>query len=201
MTGHRDTEVRDWMELGTRLLFDALDRLGDTELDAPTGLSGWTRLHVIAHVHYNAEALRRLVGWARTGEPSPMYADARQRDAEIHAGARLPPGVLRVLVRDSARQLADDLGTLPANAWYADVVTAQGRTVPATEIPWMRTREVAIHAIDLGTGIDFTDLPDALNAALTADALTRRTAQGHGAVLARWLTGRGDQVPQLGSWL
>ena len=32
----------------------------------------------------------------------------------------------------------------------AEVVTAQGRTVPATEIPWLRAREVYVHVVDLG---------------------------------------------------
>ena len=31
------------------------------------------------------------------------------------------------------------------------MVTAQGRTVPASETPWMRAREVMVHAVDLGT--------------------------------------------------
>lgn len=201
MTRRSDAEVRAWLHLGTDLLFDALDRLSDADFDSASGLPDWTRRHVLAHVHYNAEALRRLVRWARTGEPSRMYASAKQRVTEIESGARLSPDTLRGLVRDSARQLIDDLDALPAEAWRAEVVTAQERTVPATEIPWMRTREVAIHTVDLGVGIDFTDLPDALNEALAADALSRRLSQVGGATFARWLTGRDDRPPELGPWL
>ncbi|NIH83338.1 maleylpyruvate isomerase family mycothiol-dependent enzyme [Amycolatopsis granulosa] len=192
---------RDWMDEGTRLVLRVIGELPDDAFDAPTLLPGWTRRHLVAHLHYNAEALRRLVNWARTGVESRMYADAGQRTAEIEAGARLPVPELRRLVRGSADALAADLDALPGEAWSNEVVTAQGRTVPATEIVWMRTREVAVHAVDLGAGVDFADLPADLVRALIDDTLTRRIAQGHGPALASWFTGRTAQAPDLGPWL
>ncbi len=193
--------TRDWMDEGTRLVLGVIGELSDAEFDAPTLLPGWTRRHLVAHLHYNAEALRRLVSWARTGVESRMYASTEQRNAEIETGARLPVAELRRLVRESADALAADLDGLPDAAWASQVVTAQGRTVPATEIVWMRTREVAVHAADLDRGVGFGDLPADLVEALIGDALKRRIAQGHGPALARWLTGRTGQAPELGPWL
>jgi 2-keto-4-pentenoate hydratase/2-oxohepta-3-ene-1,7-dioic acid hydratase in catechol pathway len=46
--------------------------LSDEDLDLATALGGWTRQHLLAHVGYNAQALRRLASWARTGKRSPM---------------------------------------------------------------------------------------------------------------------------------
>ena len=63
------------------------------------------------------------------------------------------------------------------------MLTAQGRAVPATEIVWMRVREVAVHAVDLGVGIGFGDLPAALCEALIGDVAARRSAQGDGPAL------------------
>ncbi|MET8350788.1 maleylpyruvate isomerase family mycothiol-dependent enzyme [Micromonospora sp. NPDC005206] len=215
---------RGWLGLGTELLFVTMDRLDDAALDQPTGLPGWTRRHVLAHLASNAEALRRLAGWARTGQPNPMYASPEQRAADIAQGATLSPQRLRDRVRTSAHRLAADLAELPDPAWQARVITAQGRTVPASEIPWMRTREVAVHAVDLAGGTEFADLPADLLAALIADVTARRSSlgdgpklhlrttddeqvwrvDGHGEpvtvsapldVLARWLTGRADQPP------
>jgi maleylpyruvate isomerase len=194
-------DVREWMGSGTRLLLHAVDGLSDKDFAAETRLPGWTRAHLVAHLHYNAEALLRLVSWARTGEPTPMYASVEARNDEIQAGSRLSPGELRELVHDSAARLASELDALPESAWQAEVKTAQGRTVAATEIPWMRTREVTVHAIDLGTGIGFADLPEALNAALATDAVAKRAGQGHAAALAQWLTGRAEYAPKLGPWL
>lgn len=158
--------ARSWMDEGTRLFLGVVDRLTDDELSAPTALDGWTRRHVIAHVHGNAEALRRLLSWAATGVENRMYADARQRADEIEAAASLPAEELRALVHESARRLAEDVDALPEEAWHRSVVTAQGRTVPATEIPWMRAREMAVHAVDLQHGVSFADLPEAFNTRL-----------------------------------
>lgn len=192
---------RTWADLGTELFLDAVDRLADADLDAPTALPGWTRGHVIAHVHGNAEALRRLLSWAATGVETPMYAGPRQRAEEIEATSALPAGTLRALVHRSARDLAADMGRLPEAAWQNLVVTAQGRTVPAAEIPWMRAREVCVHAVDLAHGVTFADLPDDFNAALAAEALARHASKGAAADLAAWLTGRADRAPELGAWL
>lgn len=193
--------ARSWMEQGTALFLSAAGRLADDELGKPTALPGWTRRHVISHVHFNAEALRRLVRWARTGEPAPMYRDGAQRAAEIEAGALLPAAELRALVHDSATALAADLDTLPQAALAHEVTTAQGRTIPASEIPWLRTREVAVHAVDLDAGVSFADLPGDLNTALVTDVAARRCAAGEAAALAAWLTGRASDPPALGPWL
>ena len=193
--------TREWMEHGTRLFLAAVDRLADQEFDEPTDLPGWSRRHVIAHVHYNAEALRRLVHWAATGEERRMYASPQQRAEEIETGARLPAGELRTLVHESAGALAHDVDALSDEALTHMVVTAQGRTVPATEIPWMRAREAAVHAVDLKTGLGFSDLRDDLNAALAADALKKRAGAGEASLLAEWLTGRTTKAPFLGPWL
>lgn len=194
-------KTRDWMDQATRLLLAAVDGLADADFDTASALPGWTRRHVIAHVHYNAEALRRLAHWAATGEKTPMYVSRERRNAEIEAGSGLPAGELRTMVHNSAEALARDLDALSAEAWRHDVETAQGRVVPATEIPWMRTREVAVHAVDLAAGVDFGDLPGDLVRTLIEDVIARRVDAGEGPALARWLTGRDAQAPELGPWL
>ena len=132
-----------------------------------------------------------------------MYASPEQRVREIEAGATLPAAELRDLVQHSAASLAAALDDLPAEAWDAIVVTAQGRTVPATEIPWMRAREVCIHAVDLGAGVTFGDLPPDFVAALLANVApqARRGGRGEGPELAAWLTGRAPDAPKLAAWL
>jgi maleylpyruvate isomerase len=208
-----------WMHQCTDLFLAALTRLSDDELGRPTALPGWSRRHLLAHVGFNARALQRLTVWARTGEPHPMYGSPEQRATEIATGATWDGPRLRAFVSDSAAELAADLDGLDDGQWRAVVVTAQGRTVPATEIPWLRTREVAVHAVDLGGPVTFDDLPTDLCLALVADVVARRSSlrrdppvtlrastgqtwtidtgpdpvsvAGSPAQLARWLTGRG----------
>ena len=158
-----------WAQEGAELFFAHLDKLDDASFARDTALPGWTIAHLVAHVGYNARALSRLVAWARTGVETPMYTSTEARNEEIERGATLPAAELRALVRETDAQLRAELAELTAEAWLAEVVTAQGRPVPAAEIPWMRTREVWVHAVDLGTGADFDRFPDTLLDALMTD--------------------------------
>ncbi|MFD5653571.1 maleylpyruvate isomerase family mycothiol-dependent enzyme [Streptomyces sp. NPDC127039] len=182
-------DARRWASLGTRLLTGA----ADADPGVPSTLPGWTRGHVVAHVAANADALGNLVHWAATGEETPMYASPKERTAGIERGALLPAAELRAWLRDSARRLESAMSALDAQRWRAPVVTAQGRTVPATELPWMRSREVCVHAVDLDAGVSFADLPAGFLAALCEEVVARRAAgPGPGLLLtatdsgARW---------------
>ncbi|MFG2544889.1 maleylpyruvate isomerase family mycothiol-dependent enzyme [Streptomyces sp. NPDC048594] len=195
-------EALEWTVLGTRLLTGA----ADAALDEPSALPGWTRGHVVAHVAANADALGNLVHWAATGEETPMYASPEDRAAGIEKGALLSAAALRAWLRDSARRLETAMDALGAEQWGAPVVTAQGRTVPAAELPWMRSREVCVHAVDLDTGVSFADLPAGFLTALCEDVVGKRAAGPGPALLltasdadARWeLPGAGAPVEVTG---
>lgn len=180
-----------WMQDGTQKLLAGLATLSDEALTAPTALPGWTRRHLLSHVAANADALRNLVYWARTGEERRMYVSNKQRDADIAKGSQLPAAELRAWLESSAKALAEDLATLPGQAWDAKVVTAQGLTRSASEIPWMRDREVYIHAIDLGAGTAWTDLPTEFLTELLDDVAARRSSKGGGPALLAAATDTG----------
>ena len=180
----RPEQTLAWMADGTARLLADQAALSDEALAAPTALPGWSRRYLLAHVAANAGALRNLVHWARTGEERRMYASAEQREADIAKGAELPPAELRAWIESSAQALAGDLGALPDQAWDAKIITAQGLTRSASEIPWMRVREVYIHGIDLNAGTRWSDLPADFLAALLDDVTARRSAVGGGPALA-----------------
>lgn len=162
-------ETLEWSKAGEQHLEAALGRVTDEELGAPSLLPGWSRQHLLAHLACNADALVNLSTWARTGVETPMYASPEARESGIRAMAALPPGQLRAEVSAAARRLTDALGSLSDEAWVAEVRTAQGRTVPASQIPWMRCREVWVHAVDLDAGVGFGDIPERVLAALVDD--------------------------------
>jgi maleylpyruvate isomerase len=170
-----DAAARAWMDEGTTLFLDALARTGDDALTGPTSLPGWTGWHLVAHVAANAEALLNLAHWAATGEETPMYSSPGQRNADIEDGARRPPADLRRWAAVSAERLASALGALTDQQWSRRVRTAQGREVPATEIPWLRAREVMVHAVDLDPALAFRNLPDGFLLALVDDIVQRRS--------------------------
>src|ERR1700722_11897550 len=176
----RPDQTLNWMHDGTeRLLADGAG-LPDEALNGPTALPGWTRAYLLSHIAANADALRNLIHWARTGEERRMYASSEAREAGIAAGAAPPPADLRARVASSAAELAADLDALDAldgvgdaAGWDAKIITAQGLTRSADEIPWMRTREIYIHSIDLAAGTTYADLPPDFLAALLDDVTTR----------------------------
>ncbi|MFF2727446.1 maleylpyruvate isomerase N-terminal domain-containing protein [Streptomyces sp. NPDC058008] len=210
MTGGTRTlaEARGWARTGTRLVLDAVADLDEAGFRAAVVLPGWTRKHLAAHVAANADALGRLVHWAATGEETPMYASADERAAGIARGPDLSADELRDWLTASSRKLAAGLDGLTEKQWRAQVVTAQGRTVPASELPWMRSREVCVHAVDLGTGVSFADLPPGFLTALTDEISTGRRLdelpEGPPPEIAAWLAGRPHTLvdaPPLGPWL
>jgi len=194
-------DARRWVRHGTAL-FMSRTELGDSDLAEPSALPGWTRKHVLDHVGANADALGNLIRWAATGEPAPMYASPGERAAGIERGSRLPAPDLRAWLRRSADALEEAMTRLSDEQWKASVLTAQGRTVPATEVPWMRSREVYIHAVDLATGLSFAGLPAGFLTALCDDVAGKRgTGPGPALVLnaadtgGRWeLPGDGEAV-------
>ncbi|PZH17437.1 maleylpyruvate isomerase [Streptomyces sp. NTH33] len=201
-------DAREWARTGTELLLDAVAGLDEAGFSAPSVLPDWTRRHLAAHVAANADALGNLVRWAATGEETPMYASPEERAAGIAKGATLTAEELRSWVDASAQALDEGLDRLTDEQWRHQVVTAQGRTVPATELPWMRAREVCVHAVDLGTGITFADLPNGFLAALVDEISTKRglteLPDGPLPEVAAWLAGRPHTLadaPELGPWL
>ena len=207
-----------WWVDGERALGTALGRLTDDEFAGPSLLPGWSRGTVLAHVARNADALVNLLTWARSGEETPMYASPEARDAGIAEAAALPPAELRTEVLAATGRLGAAVRALPEEAWSAEVRTAQGRTVPASEVPWMRCREVWVHAIDLDAGVEWEDVPEDVLTALVDDVFRmwqrrgdvpdltvfcgpRTWGEGAAAVsgalpdVAGWVTGRSPGAP------
>jgi len=213
-----------WVRDGSLLFQQALSGLRNTELTSHSNLIGWTRAHVIAHVAANAQAIGRLLHWASTGEPTPMYASVEERDREIAEGSLMDPDDLRDWWKVSDTSLQTSFADLLPEAWKSKVVTAQGREVTARETLWMRSREVCVHAVDLDAGVGFGDLPEAFLVRLIDDATAKHSSneqnpsviindeQGrswnilagsgqfevHGSTdaLASWITGRSAQGVQ-----
>jgi maleylpyruvate isomerase len=187
-----------WMTEGTTLFLHTLATVPDERLDEPATLPGWSRRHVVAHVALNAEALGNLVAWARTGVETPMYASPQQRDADIEKHSARSSAELRAWAVRASDDLGAAFGTLSAEQWQHRVRTAQGRDRAASEIPWMRAREVLIHAVDLNAGTGFGDLPRDFLAELVTDITAKRT--GPALLVAptdddrTWRTGDGDPV-------
>ncbi|MDX3458847.1 maleylpyruvate isomerase family mycothiol-dependent enzyme [Streptomyces sp. ME02-8801-2C] len=216
----RPERVLEWVEDGQHRVRAAIDAMPDDAVTAPSALPGWTRGHLLTHLARNADALVNLLTWARTGIPAPMYTSPDQRVTDIEAGAGRPLTEQRADVRESAARFRKAAEALSADAWSATVVSGQGRAIPASEVAWLRAREVWIHLVDLRVGIGMDALPPDFARTLVRDVAGWMSArvepgtgaelatEGHGTVvlgtpvpgatvtgpphaLASWLTGRG----------
>ena len=222
---------RRWWRNGERVVAGLVAGLSDDDLAAASRLPDWTRAHVVAHLARNADALGNLLTWARTGVETPMYPSPEARDRDIASTAALPADEFRADYAGGCRRFADAVENLPADAWTATVRTRQGRAIEATEVPWMRAKEIWVHGTDLDAGLGFGDLPTDYASALVDDVLGHFAGRGealevtvaatdvdrqwgtgeptvHGPVsaIAAWLT-RGDatgltgEVPPPPTWL
>lgn len=205
-------DARRWMADGTKLMLEAVSGLDEQGFAAPSLLPDWTRKHVVAHVAANTEAIGNLVHWASTGIETPMYSSPHERAAGIAKGAEMSARGLEYWLQTSAEHLAAAMDRLTDEQWAHEVRTVQGRVVPATETPWMRAREVLVHAVDLGTGLTLAYLPAGFNAALCDDIRAKRQLaelppEVAGASLddvTAWLAGRPHAIanaPEIGPWL
>lgn len=158
--------VLAWMTEGESFV---AEQLAGVDLRAASLLPGWTRAQLASHLASNARALGNLLHWARTGDETPMYPNAEARGREIDDGATHSDDEIRATVAQTAEQLAAAVGSLSEQAWAARVRSALGRDIPASEVPWMRVREVWIHAVDLGGGAWFDELPANLVDALLSE--------------------------------
>lgn len=192
---HDVTVTLAWMRAGQKHLEAVADGLDDDALRGPSALPDWTNAHVVGHLARNAEALVRLATWARTGVETPMYADPEERGRGIAESAVYPAERLRAELVSTAVTLDEALSALSETDWTASVRSAQGRTIPAADVPWMRVREVWLHAVDLGAP---PELPDGMAEVLLDDVTAVVSARaGCPSILlrspeGRWRLGKGE---------
>lgn len=199
----------------TRRLIRTADALDDGAYAEPSGLPGWSRGHVLAHLALNAEGLAGVLHGIVEDEPTTMYAsdEARDRDIETLAGAE--PTVVRSRLLGACTDLTEAIAAVPDDRWATEVErTPGGRRFPADQVPVFRLREVEIHHADLAAGYSRADwsvdfcvaLLDSMQARPTEEALVAEavdlerhwvfgsggpTVRGTVADLAWWVTGRG----------
>ena len=154
----------DQVDDATRRLLKTAGALTDEDIGAPSLLPGWTRGHVLNHVARNAEALRNLLSWARTGVVTPAYSSQQARDDAIEAGAARPAAELAADITRTAAQFGAEAATLDRRAWEVRVHLLDGREFPAALVLTRRLVEVELHHTDLGCGYRRADSPAAFAA-------------------------------------
>lgn len=214
-----EIRVEKWLGDETARLLATIDAFRGRDLSEPSTLPDWSLAQLLTHIARNADALCNLLRWASTGVETPMYSSPQQRDDDINRGALRPDATIVDDVSSAAERFAVAAASMSREDGHRLVTTAQGRTIPASEIGWLRLREVVVHHVDLGA--TFEDVDDVLVGALLNEVAavlqTRRQWQsaaieatdspfavvasgpvikGTSAQLLGWLTGRshGDDL-------
>ncbi len=146
-----------WMWQGTDLVAAVVADLSDAQIAGPSALPGWAR----ACWRTWRATPKRSADWS-TGPPPARsrrcirtWPPAGRHPRRAHQSA----DALRADFADTAGALDAGFGSLDEQAWQAVVRSALGRELPAAELPWMRIREVWLHAIDLAAGVGFDVIP------------------------------------------
>ena len=164
MTVHEDLAL---LVDATARLLTTVDGLSDEEVRGPSGLSDWSRGHLITHLARNADGIRNMLLCARSGEDAFMYPSGALRNADIEAGATRPEALIRLDLRAAADRFAVDARSMTKAQWSTEVPMGPGDLAvkplaAASTLTWMRLREVEIHHVDLDAAYSFAALPPEL---------------------------------------
>ena len=150
-------ELLGLLRLATGRLVAAITRMSDDEAREQSLLPGWTRGHLLTHIARNADALRNLLIWARTGIETPAYTRQQVRDADIEAGAGRSVDDLHDDVAETAEAFASEAEMLTDAAWRSEVRILGGPMFRAELLLPRRLTEVELHHTDLGIGYKAAD--------------------------------------------
>jgi maleylpyruvate isomerase len=147
------------VDAATQRMLRTAAAITDEQAREPSRLPDWSRGHVLAHLAGNADGLRNLLIWARTGVETPQYPSAEARDREIEEGAGRPAADLLDALETSAAAFAAEAAALTDADWTAHVHGIRGRGHRAWYTLWRRLSEVEIHHVDLGAGYEPAQWP------------------------------------------
>jgi maleylpyruvate isomerase len=145
-------ELVQAIDVATQRLLHTVEGFTDDDISRPSSLPGWSRGHLLTHVAQSADAMRKLLVWARTGRPIPAYASQEARDAAIEAGAGRSASTLLAELTQSAKRFRIEVAALPEPAWQRHVWVLGGAEFPAAQVLDRRLVEIELHHTDLDAG-------------------------------------------------
>lgn len=128
----------------------AVGDLSDVALGQPSGLPGWTRAEVVAHVAYGAAAGARITESALRGGSVSFYPGGpKQREASIRRARTMAMGELRAELADASAALAATWRALAVRDWNHPLVDDRFPGASIARHLMLRWTEVEVHRDDL----------------------------------------------------
>ena len=132
----------------THMLLGATIGFSEKHWAQPSGLPGWTRSHVAAHLVENARGLVRICKGITAHRATRMYASRAEKISAVERGALLGGMQLQIDLDTSASELQIELSQLQAKDTLVEV--RPGDRMVAHHIPLARLYEVVVHSRDIG---------------------------------------------------
>lgn len=143
-------EIVPVVKEASRRLEASVAELDDRSLAVPTGLPGWTRGHVVAHLTHNADAFFEVTAAALTGELRTTYpGGSGVRDSAIERDACRPAAEAIEGLRAAHERLHGLWDSRSDDDWQLPVLFRNGVLAHLLAARW---REVEIHHTDLDVG-------------------------------------------------
>lgn len=134
---------------------EALGRLDDEALRAPSLLPDWDRLTILCHLRYGAMASHRMTGEARAGSPTAFYPEGRtsQRPATLRPADRETARDVVASLAEESRRLDDLWRAVGDDEWPLEVTEPASNPDLGNVSLWilalLRLTEVEVHGLDL----------------------------------------------------
>lgn len=132
--------------------------MDDDELLEPSELPGWSRLTIVCHLRYGAEAMAAMIRDTLEGRPASFYPEGRARQRpgtlELRRGETPSSGVRSFVAASAAfdRQVAG----VDAIAWSRSIAEPEDNPdlgpIALGTLALLRLTEIEVHATDLGVG-------------------------------------------------
>jgi maleylpyruvate isomerase len=150
-----------------------------------------SRRHIIAHIGYHARLLSEIVGWVRSNRDGHLPFGAEVDSEDVRQQVTLPARALRNLFVHSGVHLDVEWRDLSDAQWHMSVQDRSGQPIAIQETPGRRARAIWLHAMDLGAGGRYDDIPPELLGSLIRDVAERKSQTADGPF---FITDRGKSV-------
>jgi maleylpyruvate isomerase len=187
-------DIRPEVKAAAQRVNDTVATADEAMVRGPSGLPGWSRGHVIAHIANFSEAMTRQVEEALQGRLIEVYDGGRPaRDAAIDAGAGRSAADLKRHLLEATTALIAAWDKVGPDDWERPVMHRNSNLAAAVYASW---RELAVHTVDLALEPTADGWPPEFCLHLL-DFLRPRTPEGIHLILqaddgTRWEAGLGE---------
>lgn len=153
-------EIAEAVAARHRELASILRAIDSKTLLEDSALPGWSRLTIVCHLRYGAQASERMTRDALAGLPTGFYPDGRssQRPSTLRPGPDEKSADVVQSFRECSAALDELWADIPAEVWEATTIhepedNPEIGSITLMQLAILRLTEVEVHGTDLDLGL------------------------------------------------